>query len=248
MLVRTMTLAMLACAPAFAQETADWSGGFVGVNAGALRSTGAASLGDFGGALIDLDVSNGLFPKDIDDADVAGIGGLTFGWNRQDGALVTGVEIDFALTGSDVENGFARIDPNPDPMFNGINTVTGYGTELDTLATARLKAGYASGETLFYVTGGLAAGRVENRFSLGLDRLGYDNEWSASDTRYGYVVGAGIERKVFERFSAKAEILRYDLSDATVNASDPVFFPGQTISYRFDNSGVVARIGLNYGF
>ena len=174
MFVRTMAVAMLACTPALAQQTADWSGGFVGVSAGALRSTGAASLGDYEGALLELDVSNGLFPEDIDDADVAGIGGLTFGWNRQNGTLVTGVEIDFSLTGSDVENGFAKRDPNPDPIFNGVNTITGYGTELDTLATARLKAGYASGETLFYVTGGLAAGRVKNSFSLELTELGYD--------------------------------------------------------------------------
>ena len=248
MFVRTMAVAMLACTPALAQQTADWSGGFVGVSAGALRSTGAASLGDYAGALLELDVSNGLFPEDIDDADVAGIGGLTFGWNRQNGTLVTGVEIDFSLTGSDVENGFAKRDPNPDPIFNGVNTITGYGTELDTLATARLKAGYASGETLFYVTGGLAAGRVKNSFSLELTELGYASDWSASDTRFGYVVGAGIERKVSGRFSAKVEVMGYDLSDATVRASDPVVFPGQTIDYSFDNSGVIARIGLNYGF
>lgn len=248
MFVRTMIAATLAFTPALAQEPADWSGGYVGGFVGALRSTGAASLGDYQGALLELDVSNGLFPEDIDDAEVAGTGGLTFGWNRQSGALVTGVEIDFALTGSDVENGFARRDPNPDPTFNGVNTVTGYGTELDTLATARLRAGYASGATLFYVTGGLAAGRVRNGFSLELTELGYANDWSASGTRFGYVVGAGIERRMSERLSAKLEVMGYDLADATVNASDPVVFPGQTISYEFDNSGMVARIGLNFGF
>lgn len=248
MFVRTMAVAMLAFTPAFAQEPADWSGGFVGGFVGALRSDGAASLGDYQGALLELDVSNGLFPENIDDADVAGTGGLTFGWNRQSGTLVTGVEIDFALTGSDVQNGFARRDPNPDPIFNGVNTITGYGTELDTLATARLKAGYASGANLFYVTGGLAAGRVRNSFSLELTELGYASDWSTSGTRFGYVVGAGIERRMSGRLSAKVEVLGYDLADATVKASDPVVFPGQTIDYSFDNSGVVARIGLNYGF
>ena len=54
--------------------------------------------------------------------------------------------------------------------------------------------------------------------------------------------------QVSGRFSAKVEVLGYDLSDVTVRASDPVVFPGQTIDYSFDNSGVVARIGLNYGF
>jgi len=248
MFVRTMIAATLAFTPALAQEPADWSGGFVGVSAGALRSAGAASLADYGGALLELDVSNGLFPGDIDGADAAAIGGLTFGWNRQNGTFVAGVEIDFALTGSDVRNGFARRDPNPNPTFNGVNTVTGYETELDTLATARLRAGYASGESLFYVTGGLAAGRVRNGFSLELTELGYANDWSESGTRFGYVVGAGIERRMSERLSAKLEVMGYDLADATVNAADPAVFPGQTISYEFDNSGVFARIGLNFRF
>ncbi len=98
------------------------------------------------------------------------------------------------------------------------------------------------------MTGGLAAGRVRNGFSLELTELGYANDWSASGTRFGYVVGAGIERRMSERLSAKLEVMGYDLADATVNASDPVVFPGQTISYEFDNSGMVARIGLNFGF
>ena len=201
------------------------------------------------GALLELDVSNGLFPENIDDADVAGIGGLTFGWNRQSGTLVTGVEIDFSLTGSDVENGFARRDPNPDPIFNGVNTITGYGTELDTLATARLKAGYASGETLFYVTGGLAAGRVQQQLLAGTDRarlrLGLERVRTPASATSS---ARGSSARISGRFSAKVEVLGYDLADATVKASDPVVFPGQTIDYSFDNSGVVARIGLNYGF
>jgi hypothetical protein len=51
-----------------------------------------------------------------------------------------------------------------------------------------------------------------------------------------------------ERSSVKAEVLRYHFADTTVHASDPVFFPGQTIDYKFENAGVVARIGLNIGF
>lgn len=251
MFFRTVAAALLISTSALAAEPmdpADWSGGYAGLTVGALRSTGEASLEDYEGGLLTLDVANGLFPPDIDGLDVSAIGGATLGYNHQRGAFVTGVEFDFSLGNSNVENGFARVDPNPDPMFNGVNTVTGYGTELDGLATLRLRAGYATGNTLLYATGGLAAGRVENRFSLELSELGYASDWSASDTRFGYVVGAGIEHKVSARLSVKAEILGYDLRDTTVQAADPVTFPGQSIDYKFDNAGAIGRIGLNFRF
>lgn len=251
MLMRTMVVAMLASTPALAAgpAPADWSGAFVGIHIGALRSTGDAARGDYTGDLLTLDVSNGLFPAKIDGSDTSAIGGATLGYNLQRGAFVTGVELDFSFANSEVKNGFSKVDPNPNPPFTGVNTVTGYDSVLDNLATARLRAGYAIGETLLYATGGLAAGRVENRFSLELTELGYTSpDWSTSGTRFGYVVGAGIERNVSRQISVKAEILHYDLANVTVHASDPVTFPGQTIDYRFDNAGTIGRIGLNFRF
>ena len=250
MFMRTVAAAMLASTPVLAADLAgpaDWTGGFVGLNAGVLRSDGGASRGFYTGDPVTADVERkGLFPGSVDGTDSAAIGGVTLGYNRQRGALVGGVELDFALTNSDVRNGFAKRDTDPNYLFT--NTVTGYETGLDNLATARLRAGYAVGSNLFYATGGLAAGKVDNRFSLELTQLGYNNAWSASDTRFGYVFGAGIERKVSSRFSVKAEVLRYDLSDTTVRASDPAVFPGASIDYKFDNAGVVARVGVNFGF
>ena len=121
-------------------------------------------------------------------------------------------------------------------MFNGVNTNTGYRTDLDGLATLRLRAGRAFDGTLAYATAGLALGQVENRFTLDLPELGYASPgWSEDGSRQGYAVGAGIERAISARASFKAEVLYYDLDDTTVEARDPVSFPGQALDYRFDN-------------
>ena len=66
--------------------------------------------------------------------------------------------------------------------------------------------------------------------------------------RYGTVFGVGLERRITKRMSLKAEVLRFDLQDVTIQARDPVVFPGESIDYRFGNSGTLARIGLNFSF
>ncbi len=236
-------------APAAAPRVADWSGSYGGVTFGAIASDGEAERGSFDGPLLSLDVQNGLFPDQIDDMDQSMVGGLTFGFNRQNGNFVSGVEMDLSLADLEVENAFSRVDPSPNPVFNGVNTNTGYDTQLSGFATARLRAGYATGNTLLFATGGVAVSDVENRFSLAIPELGYTSpDWSEDGVRYGFVVGAGVERQVSSRMRIKAEVLRYDLEDANVLAVDPVTFPGESVEYEFQNSGYVARIGVNFAF
>ena len=237
---------LLAAGSAAAQS---WTGAYAGADLGVSRTTGAAARGDYGGALLTLDVQNGLFPGRNADVEISASLGATLGYDHQRGPFVLGAALDVLRLNADAQSGFSRIDPNPDPMFNGVNTITGYGTEIDTLLMARLRAGRTFGRTLVYATGGLALARVENRFTLAIPELGYTSpDWSASGTRAGYVLGAGIERRLSARLSAKAEIVHFDLRDVTVGAADPVSFPGQTIAYRFKNAGTIARIGLKYRF
>lgn len=243
---------MLVVSPAIADEQAgagDWTGPFAGFSVGAMRSSGEATRRDFEGALLTLDVQNGLFPASIDEPDIAALGGIFLGYNHQDGNVIAGIEVDFSLTDSDARAGFSRIDPNPDPVFFGVNTITGYETALDGLATARLRLGYTVGEALLYGTGGIAFGEVENRFTLALPELGYTSpDWSEDGIRVGYIVGAGLEYRITPRIGVRAELLHYDLEDVTVHASDPTNFPGQTIDYEFDNAGQIGRLGVSLAF
>lgn len=256
MLVRATTCVMLLATPAFSAEllrfdtaagAVDWSGRYAGVTFGTVRSDGKATRGGYDGDLLTLDVSNGLFPDSIDESATDAIGGLAVGVNRQRGSTVFGFELDLSLSGLDAQSGFSRVDPGP--VFPGVDTITSYRTEIDRLATARLRAGYAQGRMLFYGTAGLALGHVENSFTLALPQIGYSSpDWNEEGYRLGYVFGAGVEGKLTPRVSLKAEILRFDLEDSEVDASDEQNFPGNSITYEFDNEGVVARLGLNFRF
>lgn len=259
MILRSCLAALLVLGPAqwaAAQElgqAAGWSGRYFGVTAGALRSEGEAVRGDSTGALIAFDISNGLFPERQKDNEIAALGGLGIGYNFEGKNFVAGLEFDFMFSGLEVTERFSRIDPNPDPAFNGVITETGYRTEIDKLAMLRLRAGIARGPSLFYGTGGLAAGDVTNRFSLDLPNLpaipgGYGNRWAEDGIRFGYVIGAGLEHRVSERTSIKAELLHFDLEDVTVHAEDPPVFADNSIDYRFKNDGQILRLGLNVWF
>ncbi|WP_416356237.1 outer membrane protein [Aureimonas phyllosphaerae] len=227
----------------------NFTGFTVGGFLGAAYSDGQADLGAYDGSLIRLDVSNGLFPQAIDDSDTSFLGGVSVGYNHQFGQFVAGVEADISWLDLNPRAGLNLRDPNPDPQFNGVQTITSYETEVEALGTVRARLGMAFDQTLVYATGGLAIGDVKNRFALAIPEFGYNSpDWSTSDTLYGYVVGGGIEHKLTQSISVRAEGLYYDLENTTVYASDPVAFPGQRISYGFDNDGFIGRIGLAYSF
>ena len=61
-------------------------------------------------------------------------------------------------------------------------------------------------------------------------------------------MGAGVEHKLTHNVSVKAEALFIDLEDRVVHGRDPAVFPGEHISYKFDNELIVGRVGLNMAF
>ncbi len=230
----------------------NWNGYYGGLTFGVARGDGTAVRSNGTGAVIELDVSNGLFPDTTDGFASDVIGGVTLGYNIQRGDFVGGIEFDLSTSEYVATSEFSRVDPGP--LFPGVDTNTSYKTEVANLSTLRLRGGYTTGDTLIYGTAGLAAGRVKNEFSLNMPNFpglvnGYSSpDWIENETRYGYVVGAGVEHRVTDRVSLKAEALYYDLEDVTVEGRDSANFPGQELDYRFDNDGFVVRIGINLTF
>lgn len=228
----------------------DWTGAYGGLSFGVAFGRGAAELGDYHGDVIERDVAIGLFPQDIDGSESNAIGGFNVGYNVQRESFVGGIEFDVSFLNQDIDNEFTEEDP--DQYLEVTDTNTGYNTEIDGLATLRLRAGFARDRDLFYGTAGLAAGQVRNEFSLELPGLmlnpEYSSSWSNSDTLYGYVIGAGYERRITDRLSVKGEVLYYDLEDVTIEARDPDTFQDQAIDYQFANDGYIARIGINMSF
>lgn len=159
------------------------------------------------------------------------IGGLTVGYNWQRGQIVLGVEGDFSLV--DISG---SIDADTAPCFVGQQGCT---SELNWFGTARLRAGYAVGNLLPYMTGGLALGSVKGTADFGAcgsDPCGYDK------TKAGWTLGGGVEWAMNEKLSFKAEYLHIDLGDPGIAPNASGQFDGSDVTFD------TVRLGVNYHF
>jgi len=153
--------------------------------------------------------------------DVSGglIGG-TIGYNWQQGPYVFGLEGD--LDWSDIRG------------TTTVNCGVGCETRNTWLGTVRGRVGYAFDRFLPYVTGGLAVGEVEaNRAFFG----------TASETRAGWTVGAGLEFALVGNWTAKAEYLYVDLGEFDCGTACGGVAP-DNVSF----SANILRGGINYRF
>jgi len=215
------TLAALATAQAFANDNASrWSGYYIGGNAGyAWNKMEATDIGDTAGTLW----RGGSY------SDQTGgfTGGAQAGYNFQNGPWVSGLEADI---------GWLNLKGTAAPFFDTI-----IHTDASYVATFRGKLGYASGQSLLYVTGGAVLADFGNRVEL--EFSGNLTPSSATGSQWGWTVGSGIELALDKRWSIKTEYLYYSLD------KEKVTVPGcgsGGCSFDVRNNGSIVRIGLNY--
>ncbi len=175
-------------------------------------------------------------------------GGAQIGYNAQFNQAVVGLEADFDW----VNNGVRTTNFTAPP--NGVITNVGSSSAgLRWLGTVRGRLGWAADRALFYVTGGLAYGSVV----AASNATNYDGSntdlfaGNASDTRYGYAVGGGLEYALTNNVTARAEYLFYDLGTATYAVAPAnVIAAGEGISVTASQKfyGNIVRFGLNYKF
>jgi outer membrane immunogenic protein len=117
-------------------------------------------------------------------------------------------------------------------------------TKLRWLTTVRARLGYAWGNSLLYLTGGLAGGDVKSSVSL-VHRDGGVFSGSISDVRWGWTVGAGYEYAFTRTISGKLEYLHFDLG----NVSYPVLLvsgsSSLTLAGNAKVTGDLVRVGIN---
>jgi outer membrane immunogenic protein len=149
-----------------------------------------------------------------------GVAGVTLGYNYQVGSVVFGLEGDINASsmrgGTVCPGGFSRCD-----------------AEIPWFGTLRGRVGFAADRFMPYVTGGLAMGRV----NAIVPEVG-----SASSTRTGWTLGAGVETAVARNWTAKAEYLYVDLGRFDCGAACS---PSPT-TVKYDAH--VVRLGVNYRF
>ncbi len=218
-----------------------WAGVYLGVTAG--YAEGFHTFNDLNGTF------DG-YPGLANTQSGGFAGGGTLGVNLQAGSLVYGLETDINW----LSNRTTYLDPNV------INNYQPYeSNRLNYLGTVRGRLGLAVDRTMIYFTAGLAYANVHNTFysvsSNGSPTFELP-DFNASSTRFGWVVGAGVEYGLTPNWTIKGEALYADLGHANATFVVPPpgtgagtrFAAGLIYGARFDTSVAVIRAGLNYKF
>jgi len=248
-------------APALADPSYDWSGFYVGVNAGGAwgtfrsRTTTDFNSAPLGGPPV-YNISNPI--EDV--VALASVGaqdlkGSSFtaggqaGYNWQRGRIVLGVEADLSylhLRGADSRT-------IPYPILGGLFSMTvSSQAAANWLFTLRPRVGFAYNNWLFYGTGGLALTELQGNFRF-TDTLGPALETgSISQIKAGWTVGGGTEVGLGRGWTVKAEYLYVDFGNVSTTSNNlvafaqPQAFPANIFHHSTDLKASIARLGLNY--
>jgi outer membrane immunogenic protein len=263
-----------AASPALAQSAPDWSGPYIGVYGGALDNKDDADErlvfdrdfdGDFDDAVVLNGTTNSAFspgscPGNARNQTAAGgcIGdragveaSVRLGYDMQFGSFVIGAVGEVSAT--DVEDSVNSFSTTPAAYV--------FERDLEQMAALRLRAGYAAGPALYYVTGGAARGRINNSFRTTNGANSFTETVDEEDAD-GYQVGAGVEWRLAPNLSLTGEYLYTDLEpgDYVVRAgpgvagpTNPFILPpntaGTDITRSNDSMKLHAvRLGMNVRF
>ena len=188
-----------------------WTGFYFGINGG--YGWGRSNWSD-----PTLGADSGTFNTS------GGLLGGQLGYNWQTGPIVLGVETDADWTnikGSTAGPG-------------GVCAADGGGvcqTKQDWIGTTRGRLGYAFGRFLPYVTGGAAYGDIKAPQTTG----------TATQTKFGWTAGGGVEYSLNPNWSAKVEYLHLDLGTASLFSA-----ASAASSLSVPVSDDLVRAGVNY--
>lgn len=211
-------------APALA-AVYDWTGFYIGVNAGGGVGRDRTRHQPLPGQNYSLY----LQPQ-------GALGGVQLGYNWQTnsvlGPIVFGVEADI--------QGAGLSDDRTNLNFGG-GLLTNYSQKLDWFGTVRGRVGLAKGPVLSYVTAGFAYGDVNTTITQSGPGP-VPATFSTDRTQGGWVVGSGVEAALGGNWTGKIEHLYLNLGNRTDFAA-PLFFPSNVNTEIRQN---IFRAGLNY--
>jgi outer membrane immunogenic protein len=229
-LPRKAPVAPIVAAPA----VTNWTGFYVGGHAGWIRSDVDAAV-TFPGLVFDP------FATSFDASGLM-LGGQ-LGVNYQIGSWVLGLEADLSWT--NLDGGTTR---ETTPFLVLVGPINYTATqEMDWFGTVRGRIGFAANNLLIYATGGVAFAELDASSAMTLVVPPPVFVGSASTTKAGWTLGGGLEWAFAPNWSMKGEYLYYDLGDTTLTTLDPTA-PGTAVVTRFDNTGHILRLGVNYRF
>jgi opacity protein-like surface antigen len=229
-----------------------WTGGYIGVTAGAAwGSYDPRTVTNGDGAGFYLNPAQGAAVTAAGNQSIKPAGfstGVEAGYNWQNGPFLLGVEADLQAVHL---NGAANSGAVPYPGAPAVFFVTSAYAHTDWLFTGRARAGFvANNNWLFYATGGLALTSLNTDFVFS-DNNGALEASRINTVRAGYAVGGGVEAPLTNRLSLKAEYLYVNFGGTTgsVTANNvTAFFPNQAFTHSADLKASIVRVGLNYHF
>jgi outer membrane immunogenic protein len=204
----------------------DWTGFYLGVNAGVGIGRDYTRLDIPGVPSFERSYLN---PQ-------GALGGGQVGYNWQTnsivGPLVLGVEADIQGTGlSDNHSCLLGCLPAQNAQFN---------QKLDWFGTVRGRIGRATGPVLSYVTGGWAYGSVKTTLTETIG--GVTGSFASNENRSGWTYGSGVEASLGGNWTGKIEYLYLNLGDR----QDAFILNGAAQTQTTDIREHIFRVGLNY--
>jgi len=204
--------------------------------------TGLYIGGHVGGAWGTKDWTDvGVTPPDpLGSHDVSGlIAGGQVGFNIQSGRWVYGIEAQFS---------WADVDGS-----HTLGTTT-LSTKIDWMGTIAGRLGYTWDRVLLYAKGGIAFVHDEHlvgttqQFVFAAVTLPVGPYLAADETRWGWMVGAGIEVALAGNWSIKGEYNYMDFGRDRINFSYLPPLPAGNAPFNIDQQIHVVKFGINYRF
>jgi len=217
--------------PVYRPALYDWTGIYIGGHLGGAMLADTVTQTTTTAGFLSAGTTTDLHPWGF-------LGGGQIGANYEFAPWVVGVE--GAFTGSAI-TGNATI---PTPLANTTQRST---DNPQWFATATGRLGYAANTYLFYVKGGAAWMHAEYT----QDTLvgGFVNATQPlSETRTGFVAGAGVEYGMTEALSAKFEYDFYDFGTSTLNFINTTLPAPGLMPVAIQSQVHSFTVGLNYRF
>ena len=198
-------------------STYSWTGFYIdGFVGGAVNSTNENVTGNTFSANVSA------APKGV-----VGGGGMGYDWDLGR-PLVFGLFAEGALANID-GSGNLSAPKLPVTVSNATNYLLGIGGRLGWLIDS---------STLLYVKGGFAGGGAHPNFSATVSQ-------SIDDTSTGWLVGAGLEKRITANWSVRAEYEHYELGDRTLTIN----LGGNNIMTNTARYSIeIGKVGLAYRF
>jgi outer membrane immunogenic protein len=180
-------------------------------------------------------------PADVGSHNVSGlIAGGQVGFNWQSGDWVYGIEAQASWSNADGRHEFGN-------AF--------FTTEVKWLGTIAGRLGYARDRWLWYVKGGAAFAHDEHAIGSTVQIVQGaivvnpgQVLFEGDKTRWGWMVGAGVEYGIASNWSAKLEYNYMDFGDKTISFAALPPLPPATITAKIDQHLHVVKFGINYRF